>query len=157
MTLRFTQCVALALTLAVTPAFAMSSHHRTSRHHREVRHSRHHHTVAHWKPGQREIDSDRATEIQQALIERKYLTGPATGEWDDTTEAAMQKFQSDNGWQTRLMPDSRALIKLGLGPNGAAGVVPGNSTAVADSAAPNGPLQQATGANTLASIHSILN
>jgi hypothetical protein len=29
----------------------------------------------------------------------------------------MQKFQSDNGWQTKLMPDSRAIIKLGLGPS----------------------------------------
>jgi hypothetical protein len=28
----------------------------------------------------------------------------------------MQKFQSDNGWQTKLVPDSRAIIKLGLGP-----------------------------------------
>jgi hypothetical protein len=29
----------------------------------------------------------------------------------------MQKFQSDQGWQTKLMPDSRALVKLGLGPD----------------------------------------
>jgi hypothetical protein len=29
----------------------------------------------------------------------------------------MQKFQSDNGWQTKLVPDSRAIIKLGLGPS----------------------------------------
>ena len=29
----------------------------------------------------------------------------------------MQKFQADQGWQTRLMPDSRALMKLGLGPD----------------------------------------
>jgi hypothetical protein len=28
----------------------------------------------------------------------------------------MQKFQGDNGWQTKLIPDSRAIIKLGLGP-----------------------------------------
>jgi hypothetical protein len=28
----------------------------------------------------------------------------------------MQKLQEDNGWQTRITPDSRALIKLGLGP-----------------------------------------
>jgi hypothetical protein len=28
----------------------------------------------------------------------------------------MQKFQGDNGWQTKITPDSRALIKLGLGP-----------------------------------------
>ena len=29
----------------------------------------------------------------------------------------MQKLQADNGWQTKMIPDSRALIKLGLGPN----------------------------------------
>ena len=29
----------------------------------------------------------------------------------------MQKYQSDHGWQTKLIPDSRAIIKLGLGPN----------------------------------------
>ena len=29
----------------------------------------------------------------------------------------MQKFQADQGWQTKLTPDSRALKKLGLGPD----------------------------------------
>jgi len=29
----------------------------------------------------------------------------------------MQKYQADQGWQTKLMPDSRALEKLGLGPD----------------------------------------
>jgi hypothetical protein len=28
----------------------------------------------------------------------------------------MQKLQGANGWQTKITPDSRALIKLGLGP-----------------------------------------
>jgi peptidoglycan hydrolase-like protein with peptidoglycan-binding domain len=50
------------------------------------------------------------------LIKSGYLTGEASGHWDAGTEAAMQKFQSDNGWQTKLIPDSRAIIKLGLGP-----------------------------------------
>ena len=67
--------------------------------------------------GQRAIDSDRATAIQTALIEHGYMTGEASGHWDATTEAAMQKLQADNGWQTKLIPDSRAIIKLGLGPN----------------------------------------
>jgi len=56
-------------------------------------------------------------EIQRALIARKYLTGEADGKWDATTIAAMQKLQADQGWQTRLMPDSRALKLLGLGPD----------------------------------------
>lgn len=67
--------------------------------------------------GQRAIDDSRATEIQTALIKSGYLSGEASGHWDSQTEAAMQKFQADNGWQTKLIPDSRAIIKLGLGPS----------------------------------------
>jgi peptidoglycan hydrolase-like protein with peptidoglycan-binding domain len=66
---------------------------------------------------QRAIDDTRATQIQTSLIKSGYLSGAASGHWDTQTEAAMQKFQADNGWQTKLIPDSRAIIKLGLGPN----------------------------------------
>jgi len=65
--------------------------------------------------GQQGIDSARATEIQQALIREHYLSGDPSGKWDGATVSAMQKFQSDQGWQTKLTPDSRALKKLGLG------------------------------------------
>ena len=76
------------------------------------------HTKASSKPsGQRAIDSARATEIQSALIKSGYLSGEPSGQWDAQTQAAMQKLQADNGWQTKLIPDSRAIIKLGLGPN----------------------------------------
>jgi peptidoglycan hydrolase-like protein with peptidoglycan-binding domain len=68
-------------------------------------------------PRQRAIDDTRATQIQTSLIKSGYLSGEASGHWDSQTEAAMQKFQGDNGWQTKLIPDSRAIIKLGLGPN----------------------------------------
>jgi peptidoglycan hydrolase-like protein with peptidoglycan-binding domain len=67
--------------------------------------------------GQQTIDTTRATEIQQALIREHYMSGEPTGEWDSATVSAMQKFQSDQGWQTKLTPDSRALKKLGLGPD----------------------------------------
>jgi peptidoglycan hydrolase-like protein with peptidoglycan-binding domain len=67
-------------------------------------------------PGQRGIDDTRASQIQASLIKSGYLSGEASGHWDARTEAAMQKFQGDNGWQTKLIPDSRAIIKLGLGP-----------------------------------------
>jgi hypothetical protein len=66
--------------------------------------------------GQRTIDDTRATQIQTSLIKSGYLSGEASGHWDSPTESAMQKFQEDNGWQTKLIPDSRAIIKLGLGP-----------------------------------------
>ncbi len=68
------------------------------------------------KASQTGIDPARATELQTALIKYGYLTGPASGTWDAQTQAAMQKLQADNGWQTKLVPDSRAIIKLGLGP-----------------------------------------
>jgi hypothetical protein len=62
------------------------------------------------------ISNERATEIQTALIQHGYLTGEPSGTWDAETAAAMTKLQADNGWGTRVTPDARALIKLGLGP-----------------------------------------
>lgn len=67
--------------------------------------------------GQQKIDSERATSIQQALIREHYLSGEATGSWNQASEDAMRRFQADQGWQSKTVPDSRALIKLGLGPS----------------------------------------
>jgi peptidoglycan hydrolase-like protein with peptidoglycan-binding domain len=69
------------------------------------------------KKGQQGITPQRAAEIQQALIRENYLTGEPSGNWDTTTQAAMIKYQADHGWQTKEIPDSRAIIKLGLGPH----------------------------------------
>ncbi|MHB1022978.1 MAG: peptidoglycan-binding domain-containing protein [Acidobacteriaceae bacterium] len=98
-----------SLLLLISPAYAAHIHHHS-------RHSRH---KAHVKAvrGQRQIDSERATQIQTALIKAGYLQGVPSGAWDTKTEAAMRKLQADNGWQTKITPDSRALIKLGLGPS----------------------------------------
>jgi peptidoglycan hydrolase-like protein with peptidoglycan-binding domain len=84
-------------------------------------------------------------EIQRALIRERYLTGEASGNWDAATQAAMQKYQSDQGWQTRLIPDSRALKKLGLGPDysGAINAQGGSFTAPAPAATI--PASQASG------------
>ena len=71
-----------------------------------------------WKSkGQQAIASDRTTEIQQALIREHYLSGEPSGTMDGATKQALTKLQQDNGWQTKVVPDSRALIKLGLGPS----------------------------------------
>jgi hypothetical protein len=67
--------------------------------------------------GQQKIDSERAQAIQEALIREHYLSGEATGTWNPASEAAMRRYQADNGWQSKTVPDSRALIKLGLGPS----------------------------------------
>lgn len=66
--------------------------------------------------GQHAIQNERAREIQEALIREKYLDGEPSGSWDQRTKDAMTRFQNDNGWQTKAVPDARALIKLGLGP-----------------------------------------
>jgi peptidoglycan hydrolase-like protein with peptidoglycan-binding domain len=78
-------------------------------HHRYRRHERVH--------GQQAIEPARVIQIQQALVDAHYMSGEPNGRWDATTIAAMQKYQADHGWQTKLMPDSRALEKLGLGPD----------------------------------------
>ncbi len=67
--------------------------------------------------GQRTIEDGRASEIQQALVGAGYLSEEPTGHWDAETQSAMQRYQADHGWQTKLIPDSRAIIKLGLGPH----------------------------------------
>jgi hypothetical protein len=67
--------------------------------------------------GQRSIDQERARQIQTALIREHYLEDEPNGNWDQRTKDAMQKYQAANGWQTKVMPDSRALIKLRLGPS----------------------------------------
>jgi peptidoglycan hydrolase-like protein with peptidoglycan-binding domain len=67
--------------------------------------------------GQKKIDNARTREIQRALVKAHYLDEEPTGVWDAQTEAALRRYQAANGWQTKVVPDSRALIKLGLGPN----------------------------------------
>jgi len=69
------------------------------------------------KRGQQAIDSTRAREIQTALIREHYMQGQPSGTWDSATQAAMQRYQADHGWQSKTTPDSRALIELGLGPS----------------------------------------
>jgi hypothetical protein len=67
--------------------------------------------------GQQKIDPERAQEIQEALVREHYLSGEAAGTWNQASEDAMRRYQSDHGWQSKAVPDSRALISLGLGPS----------------------------------------
>ena len=70
-----------------------------------------------WRRGQQKIDPARAREIQEALVREHYLDSPPSNKWDDASQKAMERYQADNGWQSKSVPDSRALIKLGLGPD----------------------------------------
>jgi hypothetical protein len=67
--------------------------------------------------GQQKIDPVRAQSIQEALIREHYLSGNAAGTWNQASEDAMRRYQADHGWQSKTVPDSRALISLGLGPS----------------------------------------
>ena len=106
-----------ALLCATVPCFGITTHHAAAAT-ASIRHSstKSHKASGHASVRHEAMGSERATEIQQALIKSGYMSGEPTGIWDSSSAAAMQKFQGDNGWQTRITPDSRALIKLGLGP-----------------------------------------
>ena len=95
--------------LNVSTSTAQKSVHKSKRSRRSAANSR--------KRGQQKIDPARSQEIQGALIREHYLDGPASGVWDAKCQSAMERFQADNGWQSKVVPDSRALIKLGLGPD----------------------------------------
>jgi hypothetical protein len=99
--------------VATTAHVSTGSHGAVASHRRGTRAAA---PASHKLHGQQSIDPERVTAIQQALVREHYLT-EANGKWDSTTEAAMQKYQADQGWQTKLMPDSRALKMLGLGPD----------------------------------------
>jgi hypothetical protein len=133
-TMRVSHCTLTitGLLLIAAPVFALvgpkkispqihahaSVRHTLSKHGR-VSHLATHHRTSHHEMAAMVMPVERATQIQTALIKQGYLTGDPTGTWDAQSVAAMQKLQGDNGWQTKITPDSRALIKLGLGPQGA--------------------------------------
>ena len=101
------------------PAHAVSvkhSKHKSSKHSSSGKHARGK-TQGKRKRGQAAIDSARAQQIQEALIRQHYLNGEPSGTWDGATQDAMRRYQADQGWQSKMVPDSRALIKLGLGPS----------------------------------------
>ncbi len=127
--IRISQCagILVGLLLVATMASATSTTKtKTSTAQLTKTHSSTHHhsaksksktkTAAHTH-GQRGIDEQRTLAIQNALIKEHYLSGEPSGKWDDNTRDAMTRYQAANGWQTKLTPDSRALIKLGLGPD----------------------------------------
>jgi peptidoglycan hydrolase-like protein with peptidoglycan-binding domain len=60
------------------------------------------------------ISSERATEIQNALIKAGYLEGPASGQYDDATIEAMKDFQAANRLPPTGLPSAQALKKLGV-------------------------------------------
>ncbi len=67
--------------------------------------------------GQSRPEPKRIREIQKALIKVGYLKGSPTGRWNTATRNAMKRFQKDKGFRVTGLPESKTLMKLGLGPH----------------------------------------
>jgi peptidoglycan hydrolase-like protein with peptidoglycan-binding domain len=142
---RISAALLISAALVAPPAFATNVHrsptsgpsstHKLSKSKHNARRPR----------GQQAIEPERVRQIQQALIREHYLTGEANGKWDATTVAAMQKYQADHGWQTKLMPDSRALLKLGLGPDYSTAINAKGSSFAAPTPSGTAPPSQTSG------------
>jgi len=66
---------------------------------------------------------DRIGEIQAALVKDGSYAGVPTGKWDDSTAAALRRYQSAHGLSPTGKLDALTLEKLGLGSE-TAGVAP---------------------------------
>ncbi len=96
-------------------AATSSTHHASSKHKAKSKKTK---KKAAWQSkGQQKPDTERTQAIQAALEREHYLSKEPSGVWDADTQAAMEKYQADHGWQSKSVPDSRALISLGLGPD----------------------------------------
>ena len=147
----FVSSVVLLAGFSAIPALAARNHRAPTSGHSHSKHRKNSSGPAmpvasksHKMHGQQAIDSERVTAIQTALVREHYLTSEPSGKWDAETQAAMLKFQADQGWQTRLTPDSRALIKLGLGPNHSSAINAGTGVSFTDVSTPSAAIQPQT-------------
>lgn len=161
---RASLAILFSAALVAVPAFATKTTHKASKGSNKpataahtttssIRGSRRVKAKSHKMHGQQAIDSSRVTEIQQALVREHYLSAEPNGNWDATTQAAMQKFQADQGWQTRLIPDSRALKKLGLGPDYSGAINAEGASFTAPAPAATIPSAQASGFAAAAGVN----
>jgi len=65
--------------------------------------------------GQAAPTPDRIGEIQAALVKDGSFNGVPSGKWDDSTAAALKKYQSAHGLTPTGKLDALTLQKLGLG------------------------------------------
>lgn len=62
-------------------------------------------------------EPQRVQEIQRALIQAGELHQEPTGNWDEATRDAMKRYQEEHGFGVTGLPDSKSLMKMGLGPH----------------------------------------
>lgn len=73
--------------------------------------------VTTWRNRQVVPTPDRYREIQAALVSRGFLSGEeATGTWNQASQDALKKFQSEQNIESTGKINSLSLIALGLGP-----------------------------------------
>ena len=60
--------------------------------------------------------AERYRQIQQALIDKGYLQGSASGAWGQDSVAALRQFQADQKLDGSGKINALTLIRLGLGP-----------------------------------------
>lgn len=73
-------------------------------------------TARNWRSRQLAPTPERYREIQQALIDKGYLTAEATGRWDQASIDALRRFQQEQKLEPTGKINSLSLIALGLGP-----------------------------------------
>lgn len=79
------------------------------------------------------ISTERANEIQEALIKLGYLEGPASGQYDEKTSEAMKQFQGANKLPTTGLPSAHTLKRLGVSKRSSDGyAVPVKSVSVGE-------------------------
>jgi peptidoglycan hydrolase-like protein with peptidoglycan-binding domain len=86
-------------------------------HHRKTSRRRKRQSGFKYRLAQLHLQPERVTEIQQALAQAGYLHEEPSGQWDDQTREAMQRYQADNRFPTTGLPEAKSLMKLGLGPH----------------------------------------
>jgi hypothetical protein len=68
-----------------------------------------------WRNRQLSPTPDRYKEIQQALHDKGYLKSEPNGVWDDDSQNAMERFQTDQKLPSNGKITAASLIGLGLG------------------------------------------
>jgi len=90
---------------------------------------------------QQQPTTDRYKEIQQALAEKGYFSGPLDGNWGPDSTEALKRFQREQNLDADGKIGALSLMALGLGPRrgtasapgvmapeASAGVIPGSTT-----------------------------
>ncbi len=80
-----------------------------------------------WRNTQMRPTPERYKEVQRALVARGYLNGAPNGVWDESSVAALRRFQSSQNLEPTGKLDSLSLIALGLGPSYSASAPPAGS------------------------------